>query len=82
MNIIETEQIPFSARTSRYKENGKKVTYRFIDEYHSIGIDKRDILSAELEACKELLTDTTDNTERQIVQTEISELEFMLSRIS
>jgi hypothetical protein len=46
MNIIETEQVPFSARTGRYKESDRKVTYRFIDEYHSIGIDKRDILSA------------------------------------
>jgi len=82
MNIIETEQVPFSARTSRYKESDRKVTYRFIDEYHSIGIDKRDILSAQLEACKELLIDTVDSTEIEIVQTEISELKIMLGENS
>ena len=78
MNIIETEEVPFSARTSWCKENGKKVTYILIGEYHDLGIDKKDILSAELEACKELLIDTTNDTERKIIWTEITQLEGML----
>ncbi len=41
MNIIEIEQLPFSARTSRYKERDKKVTYMFVDEYYSQSIDKK-----------------------------------------
>ena len=36
----------------------------FVDEYYSQSIDKKDILLAELEACKELLFDTKDNTDR------------------
>ena len=39
-------------------------------------------LIAELEACKELLIDTTDNTDRKVTQTEITQLEVMLGIIS
>jgi hypothetical protein len=82
MNIIEIEQLPFSARTSRYKERDKKVTYMFVDEYYSQSIDKKDILLAELEACKELLFDTKYNTDRIAIQAEITQLEAILDMIS
>ena len=39
-------------------------------------------LIAELEACKELLIDTTDNTDRKVTQTEITQLGVMLDIIS
>ena len=79
---MKRNKFPFLQERAGTKESDRKVTYRFIDEYHSIGIDKRDILSAQLEACKELLIDTVDSTEIEIVQTEISELKIMLGKIS
>ena len=82
MNIIEIQQLPFSARTSRFKERNKKVTYTFVDEYYSQSIDKKDILLAELGACKTLLFNTKDNTDRMAIQTEITQLEAILNMIS
>jgi hypothetical protein len=58
------------------------VTYTFVDEYYSQSIDKKNILLAELEACKELLFDTNDNTDRMAIQAEITQLEAMLNMIS
>ena len=77
MNIIETE-----AGSKRYKEKDRKVTYIIIDKYHSLSINKKDILWAELDACRELLIDTTNDTDRKFVQKEITQLEAILGMIS
>jgi hypothetical protein len=37
------------------KDSIKKVTYLLVDKYHSLCIDKREIILAELEACQQLL---------------------------
>ena len=62
MNIGESEQqANIIAKTCGSKERGtKKITYSFIDAYHSLCLDKKDIISSELEACESLLKRTTD----------------------
>jgi hypothetical protein len=57
---------------------GRKVTYSFVDDYHSLCIDKKDILSAELEACERLLKQTKDEIDKKIIETEIAELKMTL----
>ena len=50
MNISETEvPIRILAKTCGCE---KRVTYQFVASYHSLCIDKKDILYAELEACE------------------------------
>ena len=53
---------------------GRKVTYSLVDDYHSLCLDKKDILSAELEACEILLKQTKDEIDKKIIETEIAEL--------
>jgi hypothetical protein len=80
MNIAESEQrANIIAKTAGSKENGpKKITYSFIDEYHSLCLDKREIISSELEACEILLKCTTDGSDRQAIELEIAELKMAL----
>ncbi|MGC2428518.1 MAG: hypothetical protein WA421_15895 [Nitrososphaeraceae archaeon] len=83
MNIAESEQqANIIAKTSGSKEKGtKKITYSFIDTYHSLCLDKKDIISSELEACESLLkrtTDESDPSDRQAIESEITELKMAL----
>jgi hypothetical protein len=75
MNICETE-VPMTilARTCGCKERSRKVTYSFIDAYHSLCLDKKDIILAELEVCTKLLKYTIDETDKKAIETEIFEL--------
>ncbi|MGA9298366.1 MAG: hypothetical protein WBV72_13250 [Nitrososphaeraceae archaeon] len=57
---------------------GRKVTYSFIDDFHSLCLDKKDILSAELEACERLLKQTKDEIDKKIIETEIADLKMTL----
>jgi hypothetical protein len=83
MNIIESEEpVKLVAKTCGCKEKsndaGRKVTYSFVDDYHNLCIDKKDIISAELEACERLLKHTADEIDKKIIETEISELKTTL----
>jgi hypothetical protein len=84
MNITEGET-PFNivAKTcgcnDNDNDNTKKVTYTFIDAYHGLYIDKKDIISAELQACERLLKDNSaDEIDRRATEKEIAELKFSL----
>ena len=49
MNISETEvPIKIVAKTCGCKKNKRIVTYQFIDSYHSLCLDKKDLIFAEL----------------------------------
>ena len=56
----------------------QKVTYSFTDSYHSLCIDKKDIISVELKACERLLKYTADNVDRGTIEKEIAELKMAL----
>jgi hypothetical protein len=80
MNIAGTE-VAFAtvAKVCGCKEkNSRKVTYSFTDSYHSLCIDKKNIISAELEACEQLLKYAVDENDKNTVQREIVELKMML----
>ena len=82
MNITHTEtSMKVIAKTCGCKEknnNRRKVTYSFLDSYHNLCIDKKDIISAELEACKQLWKYTVDESDKNTIEREIAELKMML----
>ena len=79
MNITVTEisQI-LIAKICGCKKSNKKIIYSFVDQYHSLCLDKKDILASQLEACQNLLIATPDNEDKQIIENEISELNTYL----
>jgi hypothetical protein len=83
MNITETEvPIRILAKTCGCdKKNEKRVTYQLIDSYHSLCLDKKDLLYAELEACERLLKYAAD-TDKKTVESEIRELKMALDLLT
>jgi hypothetical protein len=82
MNISETEASnKIVAKTCGFSEKKRKVTYEFIDSYHSLCLDKKDILSAELEACERLLKYAADG-DKKTIETETAELKTALDLLT
>jgi hypothetical protein len=50
-------EVPFTVIAKTYfdQERDRKVAYSVVDNYDSLYIDKKDIISAQLEACNVLL---------------------------
>ena len=84
MNISETEApIRVIAKTCGCRENNKrKVTYALVDSYHSLCLDKKDIIYAELEACERLLKYASDEGDKKTVESEIAELKMALDLLT
>lgn len=61
-------------------EKGSKhnVAYAFSDEFHSIYMDKKDIIGAEIDACEKLLKYVTSGSEKAAVEKEIADLKTAL----
>ena len=81
MNIAKSEHeqpVKIVAKMSGNRRNGTKVIYSFIDAYHSLCVDKKDIISSELEACESLLRNTRVEQDRKLVEIEIAELKMAL----
>ncbi len=75
MNIANSEVAQIiTAKTCGCKEFQRKVTYNFADPYHTLCLDKKDIILAQLQACETLLKYASDNSEKAVVEKEISEL--------
>ena len=80
MNITDIEApLDIIAKTCGCEKDrrGKKITYSIVDQYHSVCLDKIDIITAELAACEGLLGHTTDEIERKIVEIEIMQLRMV-----
>jgi hypothetical protein len=65
-------------KTCGCKKGRTKITYSFIDAYHDLCVDKKDIISSELEACENLLKRSADKADRKSVEIEIAELKMAL----
>jgi hypothetical protein len=68
--MAESEQpIHIIAKTCDLRDRRiKKVTYSFVDTYHSIWIDKKDIILSQLEAGEKLLRYTNDEIDRMLLK--------------
>ena len=82
MNIAESEN-PFviEAKTCGCKDK-RNVTYSFIGSSHSLCIDRRDIILAQIQACERLLKYVKDETELAAVEKEIASLKLSQDLIS
>lgn len=69
MNIVEIELPRIVTKLSGSKEqNNLKVTYSFVEESHTLFIDKKDIILSQFRACENLLKETGNKIEEQIIQ--------------
>jgi hypothetical protein len=86
MNIFYAESpLTIIAKTCGCKgTDTKKVTYTFIDSYHNLCLDKKDIILAEIEASERLLKYISDKDDenRKLVEKEIAELKMTLGFMS
>jgi len=77
VNITDIEApLDIIAKTCSCEKDrrSKKITYSIVDQYHSVCLDKIDIITAELAACEGLLRHTSDEVDRKIVEIEIMQL--------
>lgn len=82
MNIAQTEaDVDIIAKTCGCKDRKRKITYSFVDSYHSLCRDKKDIILSEIQACERLLKYTTDENDKVVVEKEIAELKLALDLI-
>jgi hypothetical protein len=82
MNIAQTEN-PFviEAKTCGCK-NKKNITYSFIESSHSLCIDRREIILAQIQACERLLKYVKEDIDLRLIEKEISELKLTQDLIS
>ena len=79
MNIVYLEENPVIAKTCGCKEkNRQKITYAFSEDSHSLCMDKKYIIQAEIEACERLLKYAINDSERTVIEKEIAELKAAL----
>ena len=81
LNILESET-PFliEAKTCGYSKK-KSITYHFIESSHSLCLDNREIMLAQIHACNRLLKYATDESERGAINKELTELKSTLDMI-
>jgi hypothetical protein len=60
------------------RENKRTVAYKFMDAFHSLCLDKKNILLAEIEVCETLLRCSNEEPDRKAVEKEIAELKMAL----
>ncbi len=79
MNIAHTEaDYDMVAKTCGCKDSKRKVTYSFVDSYHNLCSDKKDIILSEIQACERLSKYTGDINDKIILENEIGELKLAL----
>jgi hypothetical protein len=59
-----------------------KVTYFFIDSCHTLCLDKKDIIYAQIEGCSRLSRYTRDEKDKKVIENEIAELKMSLDLIN
>jgi len=79
LNIANMESSScIEAKTCGCREKSVKIVYSFVDTYHSLCLDKKDIILDQIQACERLLKYTTDETDKSALIKEIAELKMTL----
>jgi hypothetical protein len=81
MNIIDQESDLVTAKTCGYDAE-QRITYSFSESYHSLCLDKKDIIEAEIQACEMLQNYAKNESEKAIVGKEIAELRTALDLLT
>jgi len=83
MNISDAESpLAILAKTCGCRKKNMKVTYFLIDSCHTLCLDKRDIIFAQIEACNRLSRYTRDEDDKKVIEKEIAELKMSLDLIN
>lgn len=83
MNITESEApYEITAKTCGCKENGRKVIYSFVESFHNLSKDKKDILISEIHACERLRKYARDEQDKEVIGSEISDLKMALDLLT
>ena len=80
MNVVYPNSTMVVAKTCG-RRDGQKVTYAFASEFHTLCMDKKDIIRAEVEACEKLLRYSTQ-AEKAVIEKEIEDLKTALDFMS
>ena len=83
MNITDSEA-PFeiTAKTCGCKDNDRKVIYSFVESFHNLSKDKKDIIVSEIDACERLRKYALDDRDKQVIEAEISDLKMALDLLT
>jgi hypothetical protein len=82
MNIADSEApYEITAKTCESKGNGRKVIYSFVESFHNLSKDKKDIIISEIQAC-ERLGNMQDEIDREVIEAEISDLKMALDLLT
>lgn len=83
MNLAQSEvDAVIIAKTCGCKERGQRISYAYVHPYHSLCLDKKDILAAEIQACERLLKYVPNESERSVVEKEIVDLRMALDLLT
>ena len=81
MNIVQSDNCDIIAKTCRQEKGYKKVAYYFVDNYHNLCKDKKDVILAEINACERLLEYNATLDDVMLIEEEISELRMALDLV-
>lgn len=81
MNIAETETPLIVEAKACGFNNKKSISYRFIESAHSLCLDKRELVLAQIQACERLLKYAKDGLELSVIKKEIEELKLALDML-
>ena len=59
----------------------RRIAYSIVDFHHSLYINRKDIILAQISACELLYKYTTDIFDKNVLKKEISDLKLMLDLI-
>jgi hypothetical protein len=81
MNVTDLETlIQFDAKICG-SERSRKIAYSIMDFHHSIYINKKDIILAQIQACELLCKYTTDEYDTNVLKKEILDLKLIIDLI-
>jgi len=70
-----------TAKTCGCKDK-QSVTYNFSESFHSLCLDKKDILEAEIQGCEKLLKYASEESTRAVIEKEIMVLRMALDMLT
>ena len=81
MNIFASESDLVTVKTCGY-EAKEAITYSFSESFHSLCLDKKSIIGAEIQACEKLLNHAKNDSESTVVKKEIAELKMAVDLLT
>jgi hypothetical protein len=82
VNIFSQESDLVTAKACGCTSDKQSITYAFSESFHSLCLDKKAIIEAEVQACERLLKYATDDSERSVIEKEITELRMALDLLT